>query len=297
MAAGALVPVPFTSAGFTLPPGPLASSLPTVEDQAPIPLEAPVTVVIEQALCAKTGGGPFPIPTGLVCSDAEITTTSLANGEIAISTPLYQFTATVASVPGDRWSVELVNPVLALPGGAVVGDTFATPKLVSLRIAIDAFPSARFTVPDATEAPVESIAFRRIPPNVDSTSGLPLLEARSGELDTAARPFTPGLFETFLDGDVVTLAGRASYLLTFQATVFVGSVTSVHFTHQDPCGSAAGLAALPQRDCKAGLELHAVHAATPTASLACRADLDGNGVVNFVDLAQFRSVFLQRCEP
>lgn len=296
-AAGALVPLPFTTAGFTLPPGEFVSSREAREGQAPIPLEAPVTVVVELVLCSKSGGGPFPIPIGLLCSNPEIETIALPTGVIALSTPFYQFSATLVSAPGDRFTIELQDPVLVLPSAATVGETFATPKITSFRIAIDAFPSASFTVPDATDAPVETVAFRRVPANVSSTAELPLLEARSAELETATRPFSPGLLEPFLDGDVVTIVGRASYELSFEATGFAGLISFVQFEHADPCGSATSPTGLPTRACEAGLELHTVHAATPTASLACRADLDGSGVVNFVDLAQFKSVFLQRCEP
>ncbi len=297
LAASALVPVPFSSAGFTLPPGDFTSSLVPLSEQGPIPLGTPVTVVVELVLCVKSGGGPLPIPPGLLCSDPQIETIPLPNGVIQLSTALYQFSATLVATPGDRWTVALQNPVLVLPTAATVGDTFAAARVTSFRIAIDAFPSATFSVPDASDAPVESVAWKRVPPNVDATAGLPLLEARSAELETATRPFSPGLLETFLDGDVVTLVGRASYELSFRANLFAGLVSSVQFEHRDPCGSATSPTGLPPRSCQVGFELHAVHPATSTASLACRADLDGSGVVNFLDLTQFKSVFFQRCEP
>ena len=296
-AGAALVPIPWSSAGFTLPPGDFVSSHPPAEAATPIPLEAPVTVVVVVSVCAKTNGGPFPIPGGLVCSTQAPTVTSLPNGVIALATPQYQFDATLASTAESRWSVELVNPTLVIPNAAVVGDTFAVPKVTGVRIFIDAFPSATFTVPDVTAAPTEAIAFRRLPSNLASSVGLPIVEARSGALETSARPFSPGLLESFLDGDEITLVGRVSFGASFLATEPRGQIAFVAFERVDPCGSSTSAESLPQRSCQVGLELLSANASTPTASLACRADFDSNGVVNFADLARFRSVFLQSCVP
>ena len=43
------------------------------------------------------------------------------------------------------------------------------------------------------------------------------------------------------------------------------------------------------------LSLLTTHAAV--ASLACKADLTGDGVVNFADLAKMKSVFFKTCTP
>lgn len=296
VADAALVPVPFTGAGFTLPPGPLFSSFEGEEDEDPISLTAPVTAVAEVGVCAKSGGGPFPVPPGVVCS-REVQVTSFANGAVALATPRFQLQATLASSAGSPWQVELVDPILAVTDPGAPGTPIDGATTVLVRVVIDAFPSATFEVPDATAAPVEAIGFRRAPPNRDGLVALPLLEARSAMLDTAVRPFVPGLVESFLDDDEITLVGRVRYELVFEAVVFASQVVGVQFQLVDPCGSVTSPTALPDRACSVGLALSAAHTATPTASLACRADLTEDGVVNFADLARLRSVFFQTCTP
>lgn len=217
---------------------------------------------------------------------------------ISYTTPTFPLQTTLVSGGGNQWEVELVDPVLDITSLAIPGTPITGPTTVRVRIAIDAFPSAAFEIPDATPAPAESIAFRRLPPNLGSETGLPLLEARSEALGSNARPFTQGLVEDFLEDDLVTLVGRIRYGLSYQTVFASGQVIGpVVFERVDPCGSSTGPAGLPPRTCRVGYALAAAHAATPTAPLACRADLIGDGVVNFSDLARLRSVFLQACTP
>ena len=296
----ALVPVPVTTSGFTLPPGELFSSFEGEEGDPPVPLAAPVTVVSVSDVCTKTSGSsfPIPIPPSVVCTPGAPQAASFDDGAISLTTPTFQLQATLVSGGGSQWEVELVDPVLNITNLAVPGTPITGPTTVRVRIVIDAFPSATFDIPDATPAPSESIAFRRLPPNLGSETGLPLLEARSETLGSSARPFTPGLVEDFLEDDLVTLVGRVRYELSYQTLLFPGQVFGpLVFERIDPCGSATGPAGLPPRTCRVGYALSAAHAATPTASLACRADLTGDGVVNFADLARLRSVFLQACTP
>lgn len=293
-----LVPLPFISAGFGSPEGAYQSSY----DQTALPLARPVTAVTNLKACmVSPGGGIFHLPPSVICAPAGPVVTELDGGAIAIDTPQFQFHATLASVAaGNRWTVELLNPTLTFSNPAIAGEV-PDGSIISLQIYIDAFPSAVFAVADVTDGPTEAIAFRKIPTQPPSLGALALLEASSAKLATSAVPFAPGLLETFLDGDSVSVLGRISFRVSFEATYFPASVTSVvlgtSFSLTDPCGTATGTDGLPAHACKVGFELFEAHRATAVASLACRADLSQDGAVNFKDLALLKSVFFQSCQP
>jgi len=293
-----LVPLPLTSAGFGFPEGAYQSSY----DKTALPLGRPVTAVTSLEACVvSTGGGIFHLPPAVICSPVGPLVTELDGGAIAIDTPQFQFHATLASVAaGNRWTVELQNPTLTFSNPALVGKV-PDGSVISLQLYIDAFPSAVFTVADVTDGPTEAIAFRKIPTQPLSPGTLVLLEASSAKLAESAVPFAPGLLETFLDGDSISVLGRISFQVSFGAVYFPLSTTSVvlgtSFSLTDPCGTATGADGLPAHACKVGSELFEAHRATAVASLACRADLSQDGAVNFKDLALLKSVFFQSCQP
>jgi hypothetical protein len=292
VAAAQLTPLSWTSAGVGLPSGNYASSAPFPALPS-IPLTEPVTVVSVVSVCVRVN--PPIGPSFLSCALQEPVVTTFASGAIVVDRPEFHFEGTLGSVAnGNHWTVALVNPVLNLVNPSTVGP-LVEGKLVSLQLYVDAFPTAVLTPPDLTAAPVEAVSLRKVPSDPDPAK-LPLIEARSATLGSTLSPFAPGFVETFLEGDTITLFGRVSLRASFAASVFNQNVVGVQFTWVDPCGTFNSPTALPSNDCTVGLDLFAPTSMGTQASLACRADLNHDTVVNAQDLASLKSVFFQRCQ-
>ncbi len=290
--AAELTPLSWTSAGFGLPSGSYQSSA-TTTPPIPLPLTAPITVVSQASICVRVNP-PIGLPF-LSCSAQQPVVTTFASGAIVVDRPEFHFEGTLASVAnGNHWTVAFVNPVLNLVNPAAVGMPLEG-KLVSVRLYIDAFPTAVFSPPDLTAAPVEAISFLNVPSD-PSPGKLPLLEAKSTTLGSTLSPFAPAFVESFLEGDTISIVGRASYQVSFVATLFNQNVIGLQFTLVDPCGTFNSPTALPSNDCSVGLDLIAPTSTGTGASLACRADLNHDSVVNAQDLASLKSVFFQRCQ-
>jgi hypothetical protein len=178
---------------------------------------------------------------------------------------------------------------------AIPGESPTAGQVVQFRLFLDAFPSAVFSVPDVTPAAVESVAFASLP--TAAPGKLELLQARSARIGSSSAPYAPGFVEPLVDGDTLTLVGRARYQVSFTAAVFIQTVAGTVWEVKDPCGTGSDATALPPRSCKVGLELSTVQPSGAVASLACRSDVTRDGVVNFADLAAMKSVFFQRCQP
>jgi hypothetical protein len=71
-------------------------------------------------------------------------------------------------------------------------------------------------------------------------------------------------------------------------------VTGFEVDRYSPCSGPGDAASL---DCTVTLQAFRPVRSTSSPSLARKADLTGDGVVNFGDLAKLKSVFFQRCQP
>ena len=293
-AAANLTPLSWTSAGVGLPSGSYTSTPGEGGTPPAAPLTAPVTVSSAATTCFRVT--PPIGPSSIVCAAQPVNVATFATGAIVVDRPEFHFQGTLASAfTGNQWTVQLLNPVLNIPNPAIPGQLEG--KTISVQVVIDAFPTALFTVPDVTSAPAEAVAFRRLPPALTSPGQLALIEAHSSTLGTSLAPFSPAFIETFLDGDAISLFSRVTIKASFLVTLFNQQVFGSQFTYEDPCGSLSSLTALPASNCSIGLEIFTPTTSGAEASLACRADLNHDSVVNAQDLASLKSVFFQRCQP
>jgi hypothetical protein len=286
-----LTPLPWSSAGVGLPSGSYTS--PVGQGGAPpaTPLTAPVTVVSAVSVCFRVNP---PIGQSFIqCAAQSAIVTTFATGAIVVDRPEFHFQGTLASVfSGNQWTVQLLNPVLNVTNPPVGGQLDG--KTIAVQLVIDTFPTAVFNVPDVTSAPTEAVVLRKI---LASPAPIPLIEARSSALGTSMAPFSPGFVETFLDGDTISLFSRFTVQASFIVSLFNQQVIGAQYSYQDACGTLTNPTTLPLSNCSSGLELFTPTTTGTEASLACRADLNHDSVVNGQDLASLKSVFFQRCQP
>jgi hypothetical protein len=297
-AAGAanLTPLSWTSAGVGIPSGSYTSTPGEGGTPPAAPLTAPVTVSSVASTCVRIT--PPIGPSSILCAAQPVNVATFATGAIVIDRSEFHFQGTLASVfAGNQWTVQLLDPVLNILNPAIPGvPSDLEGKTIAVQVVVDAFPTAVFTVPDLTSAPAEAVAFRKIPSALASPGQLALIEARSSALGASLAPFSPGFIETFLDGDAIRLFSRVTIKASFLVTLFGQQVLGSQYKYEDPCGSQTSLTSLPTSNCNIGLEIFTPTTSGAEASLACRADLNHDSVVNAQDLASLKSVFFQRCQ-
>ena len=234
------------------------------------------------------------------------------NGVIAISDPLFSFSARAStSIEGNVWWARIESPLLNVNRTAAIGTALHVGDVVELGISVYASYSGSFVVPNLEDARTTPVVLRVADGTIPSwfLSGKGAL----GDIGVSSSGVT-----LMLPGDAVTIGVNSSdnsafappyYSVQFRAWsgvtgcpsdgcfgVKAGDITDPHYTLSGvPCGLWTGSTFPNPGNCDLKIEVFVPGVHRSADSLACRADITGDGIVNFADLASLKSAFFQRC--